>query len=79
MPRRFQFSLKTFLVAVLIVAAFFAGMAAQRQLEKPLSKKLALPFLGVIRGEFGLDAAGEVVQFGDGAMRDAAEAVHLEY
>ena len=39
----------------------------------------ALPFSGVIRGEFGLDAAGEVVQFGDGAMRDAAEAVHLEH
>ena len=38
----------------------------------------ALPFSGVIPGEFSLDAAGEGVQFGDGAMRNAGEAIHIQ-
>lgn len=33
MSRRFQFSLKTFLVAILIVATFFGGMALQKHLD----------------------------------------------
>jgi hypothetical protein len=33
MPRRFQFSLKSFLVVVLIVAAFFGGMALQWRID----------------------------------------------
>ena len=37
MRRRFQFSLRTLLVAMLVVAAFFAGMAVQQQLDKRLS------------------------------------------
>ena len=39
MPRP-QFSLKTLLWLMALVGAFLGGMAAQRQLEKPLSKKL---------------------------------------
>jgi len=35
MPRRFQFSLKTLLVAMLVVAAFLGGMALQRRLDEP--------------------------------------------
>lgn len=34
-----QFTLRALLVAVLIVAAFFGGMAVQRRLDKPLSHK----------------------------------------
>lgn len=33
MRRRFQFSLTTLLVAMLVVAAFFGGMAVQRHIE----------------------------------------------
>ncbi|HWB08786.1 MAG TPA: hypothetical protein VG826_06170 [Pirellulales bacterium] len=33
MSRRFQFSLSALLVGAAIAAAFFAGMAAQRQLD----------------------------------------------
>ncbi|HWB11136.1 MAG TPA: hypothetical protein VG826_18045 [Pirellulales bacterium] len=35
MPRP-QFTLRVLLVAMLVVAAFFAGMAFQSQLDKPL-------------------------------------------
>ena len=33
MSRRFQFSLKALLVAMLVVAAFFGGMEVQRKIE----------------------------------------------
>ena len=35
MSRRFQFSLKWLFVAILVVAAFFGGMAVQRRLDRP--------------------------------------------
>ncbi|HEV7224718.1 MAG TPA: hypothetical protein VGN42_18550 [Pirellulales bacterium] len=35
MPRRFQFSLKTLLVAILVVAAFFGGVEWQRRRAGP--------------------------------------------
>jgi hypothetical protein len=34
MSRRFQFSLKWLFVAMLVVAAFFGGMAVERRLEE---------------------------------------------
>jgi hypothetical protein len=37
MSRRFQFSLKTLLVAMLVVAAFFGGMVVQKRLDRPNS------------------------------------------
>ena len=37
MPRRFQFSLRALLVAMLVVGAFFAGMALQKRFDKPRS------------------------------------------
>ena len=38
MSRRFQFSLRALLVAMLVVAAFFGGMALQRRIDnRPLS------------------------------------------
>ena len=37
MTTRFQFSLRTLLVAMLVVAAFFGGLAVQRQLDKPFT------------------------------------------
>jgi hypothetical protein len=36
--RRPQFSIRTLLVATLVVAVFFGGMAVQRQLDKPASR-----------------------------------------
>ena len=36
--RRPQFTLRALLVAMLVVAAFFGGMAVQRQLDKPVSR-----------------------------------------
>jgi hypothetical protein len=33
-----QFTLKTLLVAMLVVAAFFGGMAWQRELSRPVSR-----------------------------------------
>lgn len=35
MRRRFQFSLRALLLLMLIAAAFFGGMAVQRQLDRP--------------------------------------------
>ncbi len=35
MHRRFQFSLRALMLAMLIAAAFFGGMAVQRQLDRP--------------------------------------------
>ena len=35
MSRRFQFSLKTLLVVMLVVAAFFGGAAWQRHMDEP--------------------------------------------
>jgi len=40
MPRRFQFSLKAFLAAILVVAAFFGGMVVQKALDLPLSRQV---------------------------------------
>ena len=34
MPRRFQFSLKTILVAMLVVAAFLAGIHFERERQR---------------------------------------------
>jgi hypothetical protein len=34
MSRRFQFSLRTLLVVVLVVAAFLGGMAAQQKIDR---------------------------------------------
>lgn len=36
MSRRFQFSLKWLFVAMLVVGAFFGGMALQKRLDKPI-------------------------------------------
>ncbi|HEX5444806.1 MAG TPA: hypothetical protein VFW87_13290 [Pirellulales bacterium] len=36
MRHRPQFTLRSLLVAMLVVAAFFGGMAVQKQLDKPL-------------------------------------------
>jgi hypothetical protein len=38
MSRWFQFSLKWLFVAMLVVAAFFGGMAIQRRLEQPAKR-----------------------------------------
>lgn len=38
MARRFQFSLKTLLVVMLVAAAFFGGMAVQEFLDEPASR-----------------------------------------
>lgn len=38
MPRP-QFTLRALLVLILVVAAFFGGMAVQRHLEAPLSRE----------------------------------------
>ena len=38
MSRRFQFSLKTLLVAILAVACFFGGMSLQGFLARPISR-----------------------------------------
>lgn len=50
MSRRFQCSLRTLLVAILVVAAFFGGMVAQQQvirLKKPAcSGPIVLPLIG---------------------------------
>lgn len=35
MPKRFQFSLKTLLFAVIVVSAFLGGMALQKKLDDP--------------------------------------------
>jgi ferric-dicitrate binding protein FerR (iron transport regulator) len=37
MPRP-QFTLRALLIAVLVVAAFFGGMAVQRRLEQPVKR-----------------------------------------
>jgi hypothetical protein len=40
MPHRYQFSLKSLMVLVLVVAAFFAGMAVQRNAtERALAER----------------------------------------
>ena len=39
MSRRFQFSLKTVFVVMLVVAAFFAGMIIQREIDRPQQVK----------------------------------------
>lgn len=41
MHRRFQFGLRALLLAMLIAAAFFGGMAVQRQLDRRKAPKAA--------------------------------------
>ena len=50
MPRPFQFSLRALLVAMLVVAAFFGGMAVQRQLSSPKEPAVRMyPLIGPAR------------------------------
>ena len=46
MPRRFQFSLRALLVAMLVVAAFFGGMAVQRKFDERKRSPLIVDFDG---------------------------------
>lgn len=44
---RLQFSMRALLLAVLVVAAFFGGMALQRQLDKPRDAAIQVyPLIG---------------------------------
>lgn len=59
MRRRFQFSLRALLLLMLIAAAFFGGMAVQRQLDRPEPLRLrkrakALP-VDIVVGVHGRD------------------------
>lgn len=60
MSRRFQFSLKTMLVVMLVVAAFFGGVAFQRYLYQPISVVQTLNGNGV------LTEVTETIELGDG-------------
>ena len=62
MTRRFQFSLKTFLVAVLVVAAFFGGMAVQKRLDKANSVIMRLR----VGGRPLPEGRDETIVLGDG-------------
>jgi hypothetical protein len=61
MPRP-QFTLRALLVAMLVVAAFFGGMAVQRQLNRPVVQKLP-PF-----GSFGMPTGSETMTMPDGSQ-----------
>ncbi|HVW36441.1 MAG TPA: hypothetical protein VHB99_04020 [Pirellulales bacterium] len=63
MRRRFQYTLKTLLAAMLIVAVFFGGMATQRWLDKRKTQKGAP--VDIVVGVHGRDLEDAISDFAE--------------